>query len=224
MRASVPLPEAKPAAAGATTGANGRLARLAMPLLVAATSFIAFARLSGSYLHLIRPWSGDGGWDLKLRWLEVHAWFSGQPVYGAIEHADYPPASYPLLWPAVGWTNMLHSRWLWAASTFCAILWLSWTLARESGARSRLGLLWFALLPGASYATFVCLLTGQLTFHVLALLTAGLLVLVRRNSWRTDLLGSAAVVARTSRRTCRRARTSTPSSGRKPKGVAVATA
>jgi len=174
---------------------GGGLARLALSLVLMVTACAAVVRLGYGYLHLVRPWDGEGGWDLKLRWTEVQAWFAGLPVYGAIESADYPPASYPLLWPFIGWGNPLHSRWIWAATLACAMLWLGWTLARESPARSRTGLLWFALLPAASYATAACILTGQLTIHVLALLTAGLLVLVRGRGWRDDLLGSAAVIA-----------------------------
>src|SRR5262245_60387487 len=60
------------------------------------------------------------GWrpfiDLRYRINETVAWFAGQPVYGKIETADYPPAAYSILWPFVGWASVPVIRWIWAVS------------------------------------------------------------------------------------------------------------
>jgi hypothetical protein len=192
---AAPAVEATSRASPARGPIGPGIVRIVLPLALAATVIAALVRLGLSFLRLVRPWAGEGGWDLRLRMLEVKTWFAGMPVYGVIESADYPPASYPMLWPFVGWTNSLTARWIWAATTVAMLMWLGWTLARESPARTRKGLVWFALLPAASYATFVGVLTGQLTIHVLALLAAGTLVLVRGRTWSDDVLGSAAIVA-----------------------------
>ena len=48
--------------------------------------------------------SGEmGAIDLRQRHNEVQAWFAGRPVYGEIVTAVYPPASYAILWPLMGW-------------------------------------------------------------------------------------------------------------------------
>ena len=66
--------------------------------------------------------SGEmGAIDLRQRHNEVQAWFSGRPVYGDIVTAVYPPASYAILWPLLGWLSVTSVRWFWAATTVCAL-------------------------------------------------------------------------------------------------------
>jgi len=156
---------------------------------------LAVLRLLEGWQRLVKPVERFDGIDVRFRWREVHAWFSGQPVYGAFEHADYPPATHALLWPLVGWLDLRHTRWLFAASTLVALIWLAWTLARESGVRSRLARFAIGVVPFASYTTLSALIVGQMTIHVVALLVGGLLLLARSKTWRDDLLGAAAVIA-----------------------------
>ena len=70
--------------------------------------------------------------DLLNRYKEVNRWFSGMPVYGAMNNADYPPASYTMLWPLVGWLNLRDVRWLWAITTLMMVTWLGWLGMSES--------------------------------------------------------------------------------------------
>jgi len=58
--------------------------------------------------------------DLKSRHDEVQRWFSGKPVYGGVR-ATYPPQSFVLLWPFLGWMTLSAARWLWAIPA-----WLHW--------------------------------------------------------------------------------------------------
>jgi hypothetical protein len=139
-------------------------------------------------LAALRLHKGFGGllWgragDLQLRHREVHLWFAGEPVY-----AVYPPASYAMLWPFLGWLPLSLARWLWAATAVAALVWLSCLIMRESGARTRLDRAWVALLPAAMYPTQMAVGLGQLIVHVLPLLLAGILQLRRPGGWRRDV-------------------------------------
>jgi len=69
--------------------------------------------------------SGEkGAIDLLQRRNEVQAWFAGKPVYGDIVTAVYPPASYAILWPLLGWLSETAARWFWAVTTVFALMWL----------------------------------------------------------------------------------------------------
>jgi hypothetical protein len=186
MESAVPL---------VSTLTQPRVQRLAFWGGALIAGLLAVLRLLESWQRLVMPVDRFDGIDIRFRWREVHAWFSGQPVYGAFEHADYPPATHALLWPLIGWLDLQHARWLFAASTLVALIWLSWTLARESRVRSRLARFTIGLVPFASYTTIATLIVGQMTIHVVALLVGGLLLLARSKTWRDDVLGAVAVIA-----------------------------
>jgi hypothetical protein len=76
----------------------------------------AIARLGYEFGRLLFGLGARGGVDLIMRQGEVQAWFKGDPVYGAIWTAVYPPASYAILWPLIGWLGPAKARWLYAAA------------------------------------------------------------------------------------------------------------
>lgn len=138
----------------------------------------------------------DGAFDLRLRHREVHRWVEGSEVYGDVERGDYPPASYLILWPLLGWLGPGPARWLWGATGVAGLGWLAVLMVRGSGARTRLEALFVALLPFSVYASSATLSMGQLINHVLPVLLAGLFLLRREGGrWSDDLLGSAMLVA-----------------------------
>jgi hypothetical protein len=157
-------------------GATVLRATLGLMVIVAA---LRLRKGSGGLL-----WGGTG--DLHLRHREVHLWFAGEPVYRAAKTAVYPPASYAMLWPFLGWLPFSASRWLWATTTVAALVWLSCLIMRESGARTRLERAWVALLPIAIYPTQMAIGLGQVIVHVLPLLLAGILRVRRPGGWRRD--------------------------------------
>jgi hypothetical protein len=59
--------------------------------------------------------------DLKPRHVEVRRWFSGLPGYSVLKDAVYPPASYSLLWPLIGWLPLEPAGWLWTATAIVAL-------------------------------------------------------------------------------------------------------
>lgn len=123
--------------------------------------------------------------DLISRRQEVHTWFAGLPVYEAIETADYPPASYTILWPYLGWLQLAPARWLWAVTILVGLGALAYVCMRVIKPSGPWQWLFVALLPFSVYPTAVVIGLGQLTIHSLAPLAAGLLLLHRgRGQWR----------------------------------------
>ncbi len=129
-----------------------------------------------------------------LRHDEVHRWFSGRPVYSELTTAVYPPASYVLLWPLLGWLAVPSARWLWAVTTVAALGWLIYLIVRESGADGPLEHVFVALIPLAMYATGAATGNGQLIVLLLPALVTGLVRLQRQGGWREDLLTAALIL------------------------------
>lgn len=140
--------------------------------------------------------SGEmGAIDLRQRHHEMQAWFAGKPVYGDIVTAVYPPASYAILWPLLGWTTETPARWIWAITTILALTWLVTICVRESGADTTLHRSLIALIPLSMYATGATIGNGQLLVHILPVLVAGLLLLKRNEPiWHQDFLAAALVL------------------------------
>lgn len=137
----------------------------------------------------VMPW---GAIDLINRYEEVHRWFSGLPFYGAVSNGDYPPASYAMLWPLLGWLPLASARWLWAATLFVAAGVLSALIVRESGSNTMPQRIFAALLIFSIYPTQMNVLVGQLGLHVLAFLMVGLVWMHRRRGrWWEDVTAAA---------------------------------
>ena len=162
-----------------------KLLRLAIVLMV----ILAFLKLGLGFQRLLWESGWTGANDLKSRHREVQAWFSGMPVYGVIKSAVYPPASYPILWPFLGWTGIASARWLWAVASLVALGWLSFLILRESGAETLRECVLIVVMFLSMNATCVVLGTGQLILLVMPMLITGLLLLRRGlRSWREGLL------------------------------------
>jgi hypothetical protein len=133
----------------------------------------------------IWPGSPRGAIDLEMLRAAGERWFAGVDPYRPENAAPYPPAPYPpatflLLWPLLGWLGFAGARWLWAATSLGALVWLSRQLARESAVRGRWQYAAVALLPWALYPAGATIGNGQLGLHVVALLVAAALALERR--------------------------------------------
>src|ERR1700752_2359331 len=64
--------------------------------------------------HGLGAFAEPGGVDLLQRHEEVHEWFGGVSLYGVRATAVYPPATYAMLWPFLGWLGPTAARWSWA--------------------------------------------------------------------------------------------------------------
>src|SRR5690349_425668 len=141
------------------------LLRLAILLMLALSAL----KLGIEFRRLILEVDPTDAVDLKTRYEELHQWFSGVPIY-RVGFVAYPPATYVILWPLLGWLPLEASRWLWALTTVGALAWFAYLIVRESGATTRTERLFVALMLLSMGATGTAIGTGQLTVHSLVAL------------------------------------------------------
>ena len=171
---------------------NERSRGLALRGVVVVLTLLAVAKLGDEFARLVWRSGATAAIDLKLRHAEVQGWFNGVAVYRTMAAPTYPPASYALLWPFLGWMSLPAARWFWAATTVVALVAMTWLVVRESGATGAWERVLAALLLLAMNQTGVVVGNGQLTFQALAPLVAGLLLIHRASgTWREDLVASA---------------------------------
>ncbi len=164
--------------------------RCALALLAAFTAL----KLSESFWRLLIDPGQYGAIDLRLRVGEVHRWFAGQPVY-AEQPATYPPASYALLWPLMGWLDFAAARWLWAVTSVAALAWLAHILVSASRAKSTTERAVVVLLLLSMNATGVTIGNGQLLFHFLPGLLFAIVPRSSRPNWVGQVLAAALLLA-----------------------------
>lgn len=125
----------------------------------------------------------DQGWfgaiDLRFRYQETHAWFTGREVYGELRTAGYPPATYLLLWPFLGWLSWPAARVLWFITTAGALFWLVSLVLKHFGGTTRLERACAVFLPLSMHGTGGTIGNGQLLLHILPALIAAAVALRR---------------------------------------------
>jgi hypothetical protein len=123
-----------------------------------------------------------GAIDLRNRRPEVAQWVGGIDIYRSSVNALYPPATYVILWPLMGWLSETSNRWFWAITTLLSLGWLIWLIVEASMAETARERLLVALLPLSMYATGATIGNGQLLLHVMPFLVLGVLLLHRSPS------------------------------------------
>lgn len=168
-----------------------RYGRIVKGMGVAYLVVAAVGRLWYALPHLLRDVSPWSAWDLKYRFNEVAEWFAGNPVYGVVDGAVYPPASHAILWPLLGWVSLDVARLLWAISTLVAaasLAWLAYRVTAPAALRDRL------LVVGLAFAMYplqLSIFVGQMGVHVIAIAAWGaVLLFMERSRWWTDALAS----------------------------------
>lgn len=165
-------------------------------VLALAVGVMTTAAVVNLVTRLVQLLLWGGGRDLKHRFDEAHRYFAGVPIYQEMFTANYPPASYLMLWPFVGFPSLVLVKWIWAFTSLAALAWLAFLLVRESGAQTRRERSFIALLALCAYATGSTIGHGQLTIHILPCLVLGLILICRGpGRWRDDLIGGALVLA-----------------------------
>ena len=149
---------------------------------------LAAEMLAGELWRLVFSPGPGGAVDLKLRHVEVRRWFSGSPVYSELKDAVYPPATYSLLWPLIGWLSIEPARWLWAGTSILALGGLTYLIIRQCRPLTVTESVLAALMMISTNAVGVTIGNGQLLVHVLPSLLAGILLLRESgSSWRREL-------------------------------------
>jgi len=166
--------------------------RIALPALV---GFVLF-RFGYELWRMLNAPSPLGGNDLYSRYGETHRWFADLLVYTHSRHAGYPPASYALLWPLLGWLPWTLARWLWTGLNLGVLGLLMRSMVRQSGAGTRGQQVLLVLVLLAAYPLPVTLGNGQLGILTLTAMLAGVFLLERGGAprWRRDLVVAALLV------------------------------
>jgi hypothetical protein len=156
----------------------------------------AIGKLRYALPHLLRDVDPGSAWDLKYRFNEVAEWFAGNPVYGVVDGAVYPPASHAILWPLMGWVSLDTARLLWAISTLVAAVAIGWLAIRLTAPAPLRDRLLVAGLALAAYPIQISIFVGQMGVHVIALAACGaVLLLVERPRWGLDALAGLLLAA-----------------------------
>jgi hypothetical protein len=112
-----------------------------------------------------------------------------------VKGAVYPPATYILLWPFLGWLEVTPGRWLWGTTTVGALVWLIYLILRESRADTLLERIFIVFILLSMYATGITIGNGQRIIHLLPMLLTGLLLLFPGNpKWYEDFLPAGLVL------------------------------
>ncbi len=179
----------------ALTPRSGRYARGAGIIACLLLAGLAGYRLQDGFTRLLWGTGWEGAGDLLKRHTEVQLWVAGQPLYGQMGSAVYPPTSYAILAAALAWLPFEGARWLWAASLVPLLFWIVWVTVRGSGSNDRLEMVFWALITLAIDATGRTIRQGNLGIHLIPPLIAGLLILHRnRATWGADLAATALLV------------------------------
>jgi hypothetical protein len=166
----------------------------ALGAILIACGVLAARRLPFEFHRLLTPGVDQSAVDLRMRWIETQAWFTGQPVYPAIPGAVYPPQTYCLLRPFIGYGSLMAVRWGWAITSIIAIAFLAGLMMQQTrrdrlavparphtalgqGVRQGLVFLASAAYLAAMYPTGVTIGNGQLILHILCFLLPALLML-----------------------------------------------
>lgn len=152
---------------------GNRILRICVVLLAAAATF----RLLHEFVRLAIPDPYiQGANDLRNFQNAMKGLFAGQPIYKELGTSPYPPASYAIFWPFLGWLDLTPARMLWAITLIGVLIWFIVLLLRESKATSLTERILVALILLSMNGTGVTIGNGQLGLHILpALLTALLL-------------------------------------------------
>ncbi|MCI0556815.1 MAG: DUF2029 domain-containing protein, partial [Anaerolineae bacterium] len=146
-----------------------RYKRTVLLVAVVLLTFLAAIKLTDEFRRLIWEQDRTGAIDLKLFSRRVKHWFAGNPVYGDLR-STFPPASFLIFWPFVGWLSVPTARYLWALTTIALLVWLCRLIIRESKAQTPLERAFVALMLLSMNAVGVAIGNGQLILHLLPLL------------------------------------------------------
>lgn len=151
---------------------------------------VAVTRLGYEFWRLVGMTGPSGAIDLRLRYEEVSWWFSGQPVY-IKSHGGYPPASFVMLWPFVGWLTFSQARCLWAVTSVLALCGIIYLVVRESGVKTKKEKVFWILTILSVYPFAITIGNGQLGIHILfALIVITLVLDLKQVTFHRDLLAA----------------------------------
>ena len=159
---------------------------LLLKIVVVLMAALAVVWLGYEFWRLLWQPEPLGAIDLRHRYAEIISWYSGTKVYEELVTAVYPPASYAILWPFMGWLSWAGARWAWAVTASAGAAWLVYLSVRYSLADTPLQRTFVGLVPLSIYSTGAAIGNGQPLLHLLPALVAAILLLERDASLPGD--------------------------------------
>jgi hypothetical protein len=148
----------------------------------------AILKLGPEFYRLVWDPGPSGAVDLKHLHRWIGFWFAGEPLFHLSDAALYPPATYLMLWPLLGWMSLSAARWFWAACFILDLATIIFLTVRISGAETIREKTFVALLLLSINGTGVSIGSGQLILQLLpALLACGLMLEQEHETLRADL-------------------------------------
>jgi Glycosyltransferase family 87 len=166
--------------------------RAVLTLAIGVMTVAAIVWLVYEFWRLLFQGGEWGAVDLRLIQGWVNAWFSPAPPIGL-----FPPATYPMLWPLMGWLPFDAARWLWAATTVAALSWLCSLTVRHSLAHTAQERAVAALMPLAIAPTGAAIGNGQLVVHIMPVLLTAVLRCSQHDgrAWRDAMAAACMLLA-----------------------------
>jgi hypothetical protein len=151
-------------------------------LLLAGITALALHRLAFAFPHAVldlAPWSAV---NVAYRYDELTRWFAGDPIYRAdFGRLTYPPATYVLLWPILGWLPLVSARVLYVAVTLGAAAAAALIIYRAAAGHPAQHRLLLVAVVAASYPLQASVFLGHvMPFIVVALCALAAVLLQRR--------------------------------------------
>ena len=154
-------------------------------------AYIAAERLAFVFPHLINGLA----LDLSSRHKSVSLWFGGAGLYER-SSSTYPPASYLVLWPLLGWLPFEIASRLWALICVLSLGWMAVLCARREEISSHSARWLAAMTMLALTATSSVVWLGQLVSLLMAAILGALFLLFPPDNraqinWKRELLAGA---------------------------------
>ena len=146
-------------------------------ILTVVMAIMATLKLGDELRRLLWDYSFVGAVDLRNMHRWIGTWFSGASLFQTGHAAVYPPASYVMLWPLLGWISFSTARWEWAVVSIVGLATIGWLAIRITGAETVREKIFVALLILSINGTGVAIGSGQFILIILpALMAAGLAI------------------------------------------------
>jgi hypothetical protein len=147
---------------------------------IAVLSLIAFTKIFDEFYRLVLLDSNNSAIDLKIIKRGIRLWFSDKAVPKELKDAMYPPASYAMLWPLIGWLKLSIARIVWTFTLIPSLVLVSYIFVKHSLARGTEESFLALIIPLSLNSVGITIGNGQLGIQALVLMIIALLMLRKK--------------------------------------------
>lgn len=154
-----------------------------LSISIAVISLITFLKIFDEFYRLVFIETPNGAIDLRVLKRGIGLWFENRPIIQELKSAVYPPASYAMLWPFIGWMKFPFSRIIMACSLILILILFSKFSLKHSLSKSTEASAIALLIPLCLNATGVVIGNGQLTIHLLLMILIAIFMLKNNKNY-----------------------------------------